>query len=88
MPKPSQPHQIIILTALNGFKVKAGCAEILFTDPKKLLNELKRYLENPEKVEEEYMEKALYQQDTTEYIEPETTRTGGARPSVSQLNRK
>lgn len=84
MGKPAQPRTITIRPALNGFQVDIGCAHILFTDRKKLLDELKRYLGDPSTVEKEYVEKALYSQDTTEHIdEPETTRTG-APPRVTQ----
>ena len=76
MGKPSQPHQITILTALNGFKVKVGCAEVLFTDRVKMLAELVRYLNSPEAVEKEYLENAEYRQDTHE-DEPESRVTRG-----------
>ncbi len=73
MEKPSQPHRIIILTALNGFKVKVGCAEILFTNATDLLNELGRYLRSPDEVEKEYMEEALYSQSPPDACETEST---------------
>ncbi len=82
MEKPSQPHQITILTALNGFKVRVGCAEILFTSRHDLVTELGRYLADPNTVEKEYMEKAeYYQRNTPECTEPESTTDNVEVPS-------
>jgi len=51
------PRDIKIKPVLNGYRVKVGCVEVIFDSRKKLLKELKRYLKNPDKVEEEYQRK-------------------------------
>lgn len=86
MEKLAQPHRITILTVLNGFKVKVGCAEILFTNRDQFLNELQRYLDNPGEVEKEYMEKALYCQGIPENCEPERA-TGDVEARTPRVTR-
>ena len=49
---------ITIKPALNGWKVQVGCQEILFTDRKKMVAEISRYINDPDDVEEEYISRA------------------------------
>lgn len=46
-----------IKKVLNGFRVKIGCQEVVFTSKKKLMKELSRYIDNPSGVTKEYLEK-------------------------------
>jgi hypothetical protein len=49
---------ITISPALNGWKVKVGCQEVLFTNRKTMLEEISRYINDPAKVEKEYLSKS------------------------------
>ncbi len=46
--------EIKICQITNGFIVNIGCAELMFSK-EDLIKELEKYLDNPEKVEKEYM---------------------------------
>ena len=47
-------RQIIINRVLNGYVVAVGCQTVVFESAVRLLSELGRYLENPQRVEDEY----------------------------------
>lgn len=53
-------RQIIINACLNGYIVQVGCQTIVFPTQYALVSELIRYLESPEKVEQEFLKKARY----------------------------
>lgn len=48
--------KITIETVLNGWKVKVGCQEVVFTEADKLCSELKEYLADPMAVRKRYTE--------------------------------
>jgi hypothetical protein len=53
----SIPYDINVKPTTNkGFIVKVGCATLAFSDSEGLLQFLREYLANPEKVEKEYNE--------------------------------
>lgn len=60
---------ILINPVLNGFIVKVGCTEVVFTDIDVLCFELKRYYKNPGAVEAEYQKSAINK--GLDQIEPE-----------------
>lgn len=41
----------------NGYIVHCGCMELVFTDRDKMLTEIDKYYDDPDKVEREYIEK-------------------------------
>lgn len=49
---------LTIHSVLNGYVVHADCQFIVFENKEKLLDELRRYLDDPEAVEAEYITKA------------------------------
>lgn len=49
---------ITIHTVLNGYVVHADCQFVVFENKDRLLSELKRYLDNPQEVEAEYINKS------------------------------
>ena len=50
-------RRIVINKAVNGFICEVGCKVVVFETKDKLLKELSRYLDNPRKVESEYLKK-------------------------------
>lgn len=56
-PFESVPHEIRINSAFNGYVCNVGCKIIVFETLERMLQELKRYLENPVAVELEYRKK-------------------------------
>jgi hypothetical protein len=59
-----------VTPGLVGFKVIVGCSELYFTDAKKMGKEIMRYLNNPDKVEKEYVKLSG---GTTPPVAPETS---------------
>jgi hypothetical protein len=51
--------RIVIDPVLNGFLVTVGCSQVVSMDIDHLCSELKRYWQNPERVEKEYMTSAI-----------------------------
>ena len=49
-------EKIEIIGVLNGWIVQVGCQTVVFTDASYMCDELERYVENPSKVENEYLE--------------------------------
>lgn len=50
-------HNIqIIPSANNGFIINVGCCSMCYGDSASLLLDLKKFLENPEKIEKDYNE--------------------------------
>jgi hypothetical protein len=61
-PYPENPianpkYPITINSVLNGFVVNVGCQTVVFESKDKMFSEIGRYLDNPEAVIKEYMEK-------------------------------
>lgn len=54
---PTRYYKIQIDCAQNGYICQVGCMTVVFETKKKMLMEISRYLENPEKVEKEYQKK-------------------------------
>jgi hypothetical protein len=52
-------RQVKINPVLNGFIVEVGCQAVVFESISKLVFEIERYLKAPEKVEKEYLERAI-----------------------------
>jgi len=52
-------YDINIKSVLNGWIVKVGCQTLVFTDAGHMATQLKLYLDNPKKMEKEYMEKSV-----------------------------
>ena len=50
-------RNLTIKKVMNGFSVKVGCQDVVFRSKKKLLNELSRYIDDPDGVEKEYIKK-------------------------------
>jgi hypothetical protein len=53
----SEKRTLVIKPAMNGYMVEVGCRIVVFETAEKMLGELKRYLDNPQTVEREYLEK-------------------------------
>lgn len=54
-----KPKKITIKTVLNGWKVKVGCSEVVFTDQQQLFTALERYLDDPVPVEKAWCEDSV-----------------------------
>lgn len=52
-------REITIRPVLNGFVCQVGCQCVVFDSRDKLLTELKAYLNDPDRVEKEYVHNAL-----------------------------
>ena len=52
-------RDVTIKPALNGYVVRLGCQRIVFTDRALMLRALDDYLENPNSVEQHYLEKSI-----------------------------
>ncbi len=50
-------REVKINAVMNGFIVNVGCQTLVYQDKLTLLLELRNYLENPEQVEKQYIEK-------------------------------
>ena len=80
-------YKVTIAKAMNGYIAEVGCQTLVFETEGKLINELTRYMNNPDGVEKEYQE--LYGPKKNE---PATPRGGeiGLRvenPSVPEPTR-
>jgi hypothetical protein len=53
----NKPRPIIVLAALNGYQVTVGCQHLVFEDRNKMLAKIDRYLEFPQAVEKEYLDR-------------------------------
>jgi hypothetical protein len=51
--------ELHIRPVLNGFVVKIGCQEVVFTSVKDFIKEFTRYQEKSDEVEKEYIKNAL-----------------------------
>ena len=49
-------YKVTISKAMNGYIAEVGCQTLVFETEGKLINELTRYLNNPDVVEKEYQE--------------------------------
>lgn len=49
-------YKVTISKAMNGYIAEVGCQTLVFETEGKLINELTRYLNNPDMVEREYQE--------------------------------
>ena len=58
--KQQKPRDIQIGVCLNGFIARCGCQTLVFTTLSAMLRELDLYLQNPLKVEKEYVNAAYY----------------------------
>ena len=52
-------REFTVRPALNGWIVKIGCQEVVFTRDDTLAREMQRYIGDPEGVEREYLAKAV-----------------------------
>jgi hypothetical protein len=50
-------RDVLIVGTMNGYMVKVGCQTLVFESATTLLAELGRYLSDPAKVEQEYLER-------------------------------
>lgn len=55
--------EVTIRPKLNGWEVKVGCAEVVFTNRKKMFAEISKYINDPDKVEKFYRSQAKNEQD-------------------------
>ena len=51
-------RDVLIQAVLNGWKVKVGCQEVVFHNSTEMLVTLKRYYEEPDAVEREFLSTA------------------------------
>jgi len=51
-------YELTIRPALNGWIVRAGCQELIFSDREFMLNQVNEYLQQPDVVEKRYREGA------------------------------
>ena len=51
-------RNVVIQAVLNGWKVQVGCQEVVFTNLTEMLLVLKRYYEEPEVVERDFLDTA------------------------------
>jgi hypothetical protein len=73
--------ELHIRPVLNGFVVKIGCQEVVFTSVKDFIKEFTRYQEKSDEVEKEYVKNALNK------VGIPTPPAGEARPmSVTEYN--
>lgn len=49
-------YKVTISKAMNGYIAEVGCQTLVFETEGKLINELTRYMNNPDGVEKEYQE--------------------------------
>ena len=52
-------QRITIEPAQNGWIVKVGCSTFVSTDKEGMLHEIGRYIDDPDRVEKEYQERAV-----------------------------
>ncbi len=55
-------RKITITPVLNGWVIKVGCSEVVSTDKNAMLRELGRYIDDPDKIEKEYVGNAVNKQ--------------------------
>ncbi len=55
-----EPKKISIKTVLNGWRVKVGCQEVVFTNKQEMLAEISAYLDDPVAMENKYKESTNY----------------------------
>lgn len=58
-------RQIMITPVLNGFIAEVGCQRVVFESRGKLLEELRRYLNDPCEVEKVYISQAVNPMENT-----------------------
>ena len=51
-------RQITIEPVLNGWLLRVGCQQVVFTDKQTMLNELSNYYDKPEETEKRFIERA------------------------------
>lgn len=54
-----KPYAVTIKTVLNGWIVKVGCAEVVYTLRSKMLDDLSDYLEDPQAMIKLFKEKSI-----------------------------
>ena len=52
-------REITIVAVLNGWLVRVGCQTVVFTSADELVGALRRYLENPVAIEEQFLKSAV-----------------------------
>lgn len=52
-------NEIEIRPVLNGWSVRAGCQEVVFTSAAELCNELKKFLDDPEATRKRYLAESV-----------------------------
>ena len=60
---------IEIIPALNGWIVQVGCEKILFIDSLLMIKEIKRYIDDPKAVKEEYLKSRVNKNRETGVID-------------------
>ena len=80
-------HTIEIKPVLNGFIVKVGCQIVVQSSKEALLSELKRYLDNPSKVSEEYLKNAINPDEKCPQLERNICEAQMPIPTNERVNR-
>lgn len=65
-------RDLSIRAVLNGYIVSVGCQIVVFESRTKLLTELGRYLEDPDKVEKEYLVDSI---NSKQIVQPQAMAT-------------
>lgn len=52
-------YELTIRPALNGWIVRAGCQELIFSDREFMLNQVNEYLQQPDVVEKRFRETSV-----------------------------
>lgn len=55
----TMPRSMIITPVLNGFIVKVGCQEVVFTNLGHMVDEIHLYYKDPKSTEESYLRNAI-----------------------------
>jgi hypothetical protein len=79
---------ITISPALNGWKVKVGCQEVLFTNRKTMLEEISRYINDPNNIEEEYLSRAknkFYKYGTDIFVSSDLNRADSSGIQIDKF---
>lgn len=74
-------RQIKINFVLNGFIVTAGCQVVVFQTREHLIQELKRYLEDPIHVEKEFLSKSI-NRDLVKPLQDDCNRVSAQEPAA------
>ncbi len=77
-------YLVKIEAVLNGWKVKVGCQEVVFTSADALCSELRSYLTNPEDVGKRYMTDSVNRK-WTKGPQPETQDCAMQPPPAPQV---